>query len=287
LEQHVTQPNADAWGFAWDEDPERLPDDEDFHIEGPSEPDYLSLLDRLGDPKQTIRRQVDALVAANRRTLPPYREDLLQIARIALFKADGTWDPDRGAAPETFATTVVRNALTDWVRSREGGDALGREPWWVEQNLKLVVPWVPQAIKLPRSSTDGVQIGEHRYLTTDNGQLEALPPVGSSGASGPDDPYLTEPKEEPERWPDGLPVSVVDLSVCPGPGRTGRGCGVGLGRNQTTCGGERCRKALQQAIRDGRTWWQFLKTGSLAASQFEERTKPLNLATRWDAKVVR
>jgi len=279
---------TEAWGFAWDEDPGHLPDDEDgFHIEEPSEAEeHLGLIDRLEDPRQTIRRQVDALVAANHRTLPPYREDLLQIAKIALFKADGTWDSDRGAAPETFATTVVRNALTDWVRSREGRDALGRDPWWVEQNLKLVVPWVPQAIKLPRNSTEGVRIGEHRYVTTDNGQLEALPPVGSSGASGPDDPYLTEPKEEPERWPDGLPVSVVDLSVCPGPGRTGRGCDVGLGRNQTTCPRERCRKALQRAIQ-GRTWWQFLKTGSLAARQFEERTKPLNLAARWGAKVVR
>ncbi len=44
------------------------------------------------------------------------REDLLQEGRIGVLKAARAWQKDRGAQFRTYATTVVRNAMIDFLR---------------------------------------------------------------------------------------------------------------------------------------------------------------------------
>lgn len=80
-------------------------------------------------------------------TLPPEigREDLIQEARLALWRAAQRYDPDAGAEFRTFATHAIRGALLDLVRRR------GHE------RLHITTPlhhWLS-------GSTDGLERHEH------------------------------------------------------------------------------------------------------------------------------
>jgi len=250
------------------------------------------LINQLENPDRVITREVRALVAANP-DLRSHREDLEQVTRTALVRAGDSWDPARGASAKTYATTLIRNALTDWLRSRQGRDTLGRDPF-TDKHLKVTVPWTGQAIKLPRHSTSGALLHGNRYLTTDNGQLEAAPFAGSSGASGPTDDYIKEyleqqAKEPPaELWRDGFPIALAEFDVCPGPGRDGQGCDKDLrDRQVNSCGSDRCRQAIQMARKKGKTWDEFLKPRCMARTQFLARAeRKQDQAARLAAKVA-
>jgi RNA polymerase sigma-B factor len=137
-----------------------------------------------------VRRLVSGLGTASLRAAGAEREDLEQVARIALWQAARRFDPSRGHRFSTFVFPTVRGALLQHLRDRVGTIRLPRHWWELRPRLQRQAEAAAQTLgREPTAAELADQLG--------------LPEEEVAGALGARDLCHPMSLDEPRETPGG------------------------------------------------------------------------------------